>query len=398
MKFLRRISTGRLLVLCAGVVAVGIGTGALALATTGGGPRPPTKPLPAAIHDALAAPPVDGISARIQFTNQLIDSSSVQGSDPLLTGASGRLWASRDGKLRLELQSDGGAGDTQVVIDGKRFLLYSADTNTAYRGTLPQSGARTRSFKQDGTPSIDQIRRELTRLALHLSLSGATPTDIAGRPAYGVRIAPKHDGGLLGNAQLAWDAVHGTPLRAAVYAKGDSSPVLELRVTDISFGAVPDSVFAISPPPGTKVTDISPPSGHPAGEQRHAPVTGLSRVGKRVNFQVTAPRSLVGLPRGEVHLIEAGKENGALVTYGDGLGGIAVVELPTSGESQSRGQSGASGSLSELNLPKISINGVSGEELDTALGTVIHFKRRGVEYAVAGSVPPTAAEDAARGL
>ncbi len=386
MKFLRRISTGRLLVLCAGVVAVGIGTGALALATTGGGPTPPTKPLPAAIHDALAAPPVDGISARIQFTNHLIDSSSVQGSDPLLTGASGRLWASRDGKLRLELQSDGGAGDTQVV------------TNTAYRGTLPQSGARTRSFKQDGTPSIDQIRRELTRFALHLSLSGAIPTDIAGRPAYGVRIAPKHDGGLLGNAQLAWDAVHGTPLRAAVYAKGDSSPVLELRVTDISFGAVPDSVFAISPPPGTKVTDISPPSGHPAGEQRHAPVTGLSRVGKRVNFQVTAPRSLVGLPRGKVHLIEAGKENGALVTYGNGLGGIAVVELPTSGESQSRGQSGASGSLSELNLPKISINGVSGEELDTALGTVIHFKRRGVEYAVAGSVPPTAAEDAARGL
>ena len=30
------------------------------------------------------------------------------------------------------------------------------------------------------------------------NLSGAIPTSIAGRPAYTVRISPKHDGGLLG--------------------------------------------------------------------------------------------------------------------------------------------------------------------------------------------------------
>ena len=37
---------------------------------------------------------MSGISARISFTNNLIDSTDIQGSDPILTGASGRLWLS----------------------------------------------------------------------------------------------------------------------------------------------------------------------------------------------------------------------------------------------------------------------------------------------------------------
>ena len=398
MKYLRRISTRRLLAICTGVVTEGIATAALALATTGGGPTPPPKGLPAAIHDALAAPPVQGISARVQFTNDLIASSSVQGSDPLLTGGSGRLWASPDGRLRLELQSDGGTGDSQLVVDGKRFLVYSGDTSTAYRGTLPHGFAKSGSPNEKRVPSVARIRRELTKLTRHMTLSGATPTDVSGRPAYSVRISPKQHGGLLGGAQLAWDAVHGTPLRAAVYARGASSPVLELRATDISFGAVPDSVFAISPPPGTKVTQIAPSGGHPADNQRQAPVTGRSAIERRVDFRVVAPRSVAGRTRSELRMIESGKSNGALVTYGRGLDGIAVLELPSSGKRQSSGQGAAAGSSGELNLPSVSIDGVSGEELSTAIGTVIQFQRGGIDYTVAGSVPSNAAEDVARGL
>src|SRR5712691_105460 len=104
-----------------------MGAAALALATTGSGPEPAPAPLPVAVHDALTAPEVPGVSARIQFTNHLIDSSSLQGSDPLLSGASGRLWASRDGHLRLELQASGNEGatsDSQVLISGDRFSVY----------------------------------------------------------------------------------------------------------------------------------------------------------------------------------------------------------------------------------------------------------------------------------
>src|SRR3954470_10556779 len=239
MSFLRRISSRRLLALCAALVAaIGAGT-ALAIAATGGGSPPPPKALPEAIHDALAAAPVEGVTARIQFTNHLIDSSSLgEGGDPLLQGASGRLWAARDGRLRVELQSDGGGGDTQALIYGDRFTLYDPGQNTVYRGTLPRHQDQP---DQHGVPTVAQIQKKLTELMGHADLSGAIPGDVAGHAAYSVRISPKHDGGLLGGAELAWDAATGVPLRAAVFAAGDRNPVLELTAKDVSYGAVDSS-------------------------------------------------------------------------------------------------------------------------------------------------------------
>jgi hypothetical protein len=399
MSYLRRISTRRLLALCAGVLVVAVATAAIALAATSGGPTPPPKPLPKAVHDALAAPQVAGVSARIEFTNHLLTSDNVQGSDPLLTGGSGRLWATPDGQLRVELQSDSARGDSEVVVNGRRFLVYSGDSNRAYRGRLPrESGKPGGGAHSKAIPSVTRIRRALGKLGEHLDLSGATPTDVAGRPAYRARVSPKSHGGLLGGAALAWDAVHGTPLEAAVYARGSSSPVLELKVTDISFGPVSSSVFDIAPAPGTKVDDLGTLSGS-HGSSHHAArreVSGSSAVASKLNFRLHAPSALAGMQRQEVRLIRGAKSNGAVVTYGHGLDGLAVFQYPAAHGSGQAGK--ASGSGGELTVPKVSIGGVSADELQTPLGTVLHFKRGGVEYVVAGSVPRGVAEAAARGL
>jgi outer membrane lipoprotein-sorting protein len=398
MKFLRRISTRQLLLLSASVVALVIGATVIAMATTGGGPKPAPKKLPVAVHDALTAAPVQGVSARIQFTNNLIDGASVQGSDPILTGASGRLWASASGRLRLELQSDaskGGVGDAQVLVDHRQVSVYDSASNTVYKGKLPRSRGHESGKQRAEVPSLARIQQGLGRLAKHAVVSRAIPSDVAGRPTYTVRVTPKHDGGLLGGAELAWDSVHGTPLRAAVYASGDSSPVLELKATDISFGPVSSSVFDVAPPKGAKVTNLSPPSKATGGHEPSS-VRGVAAVRKQASFPLTAPRKLAGLPRGEVRLISSGKRAGALVTYGRGLGGIAVIESPASAKDASGLSS--NGEQPGLPLPKVSINGASGEELDTALGTLLRFQRGGVAYTVVGSVPPAAAEAAARGL
>jgi hypothetical protein len=394
MSYLRRISTRRLLALCASLVAVlAFGAVAIALAAGGSGPTPPPKPLAQAVHDALAAPAVDGVTARITFTNHLIDSASLQGSDPILTGAKGRLWASGD-KLRLELQASqagGGAGDAQVLLDGDRLTVIESGSNTVYRATLPHDA---KSANQP-VPSLSRIQDALTHLAQNATLSGAQPGNVAGRPTYTARISPRHDGGLLGGAEVAWDAAHGVPLRAAVYASGSADPVLELKATDVSFGKVAAGTLAIPQPAGAHVVDLSPStSGGATG--RHADVTGLKAVQAKVGFTIVAPDSLVGLPQKEVRLVDLDGTPGALVTYGQGLGGIAVLESPAKAQPQVQSQGRHEGS--GLSLPKISINGVSGQELDTALGTVVRFERGGVAYTVAGSVPPTAAEAAARGL
>jgi hypothetical protein len=91
MKVLRTISTRRLLAVIAGFVSAVVAGAAIAVAASGTGPVPPPKALPNAVHAALAAPAPAGITARISFTNHLIPSGNIQGSDPILTGATGRL-------------------------------------------------------------------------------------------------------------------------------------------------------------------------------------------------------------------------------------------------------------------------------------------------------------------
>jgi outer membrane lipoprotein-sorting protein len=397
MTFLRRISTRRLLALAAAVVALAAGTTAIAIAATGGGPTPPPEPLDHAVHDALSASQVEGVSARVQFADHLIGESVIQGSDPLLAGASGRLWASPDGRLRLELQADvsgGSAGDLQVLVDGNRFSAYDPGAETVYRGTLPQHHEPSDEPGNDEPPSLARVQAGIEETMEHATLSGAIPSDVAGRAAYTVRVSPKENGGLVGGAELAWDAANGIPLRAAVYARGESSPVLELAATEISFGPVSDSVFEVTPPPGAKVVDLDPtePNGGEGGDT--APVTGLEAVQRQTSFPLSAPPNLAGMERDEVRLVSSGSDAGALVTYGKGLGGLAVLELPTS-----KAASAGGGEPGDLQLPSVTIDGaIKAEELETPLGTLIRFRRGGVDYTVAGSVTPAIAREAAQGL
>ena len=115
-------------------------------------------------------------------------------------------------------------------------------------------------------------------------------------------MSPKHDGGLLGSAELAWDAARGVPLKFAIYARGQDKPVIQLKVTDISYGKVPASDFAVSPPSGAKVVTVNVPAGKAkaAGKhgRAHREVTGAAAVAKKVPFALTAPQTLVGTARG----------------------------------------------------------------------------------------------------
>lgn len=407
MRFLRTVPTRRLLALIAGVVAaIACGT-AIAVAAAGSGPVPGPESLAKAVRGVLTAPSVSGISARITFTNHLIDASDIQGTDPLLQGASGRLWLSPSThQLRLELQSDN--GDAQVLVNDRSFWVYDPASKTVYEGALPApTASKPKRANAEAIPSLAELQSDINQLTQHVNLSGAIPSDVAGQPTYTLRVSPRRDGGMLGDVQLAWDAIKGVPLRFAIYATGDSTPVLELKATDISYGAVPASDFAISPPSGAKVVKVSSPPAAGAershkGARAHAgrkPISGVAAVARHLRFALLAPSTLVGLPRQSVSLLDWAGHPAALVTYGQNLGGVAVIEqsaiaagkLPTGATSGGDHQAG-------LSLPTVSINGVSAQELDTALGTMVRFTRGTVTYTVLGSVPPAAADAAARAL
>ncbi len=390
MKILRTLPTSRLIALLVAVVAVLV-AGAVAVAARGGsGATPPPKPLADAIHDALGAAEPAGVTARISFTNKLFPSGALTGQagSALMTGATGRLWANANGG-RLELQSD--AGDAQIVWNDTKVTVYDASSNTAYTADLPQKQGSTGTAAH-AVPTLDEITTFLTGLGKDWTVSGAEPSNVAGQEAYTVTISPSHDGGLLGSAQLAWDVAHGTPLEIAVYAQGSSSPVLALQATDISFGSVPDSDVAVPPPAGATVVDLSSQSGSgTSGAGAAAPVTGLPAVQAAAPFTVVAPDTLVGLPRQDVRLVGPADSRSVIVVYGQGLGAIVVVE-----RTADAAKAGQAGMLDAL--PSISLDGVTAHELATQLGTVLGWDRAGVTYVLAGSVPTSAAESAARSL
>jgi outer membrane lipoprotein-sorting protein len=402
MRRLRTASARHLTALLAAVAGLALTVGIAQGALSGTGPTPAPKALASAIYDALEAPEPEGISAKIQFTNDLLPSGSLPAgtASPLVAGADGRLWIQQGGDFRLELQSS--AGDAQIVAAGDKLTIYDAGSNTLYRTTLPAGtkDATRPSRHGDEKLTLAKVQTALDRVARTWTVSGAEPTSIADRPAYTMTIAPKDDGGLLGAAKLAWDAVRGAPLRAAVYAQGKSEPVLELEATEISYDAVPDSAVRVTAPADAKVVDLGAPSGvkpsargHADDDPAHAAAAGPAAVQRELGFELAAPARLAGLPRKEVRLVTFDGKKGALAIYGRGMGAIVVVQrkAKAAGRDEDKGPDA-------LRLPEINIDGATGSELATALGTVVTFERDGVAYVVAGSVPPVAAENAARGL
>jgi hypothetical protein len=119
-------------------------------------------------------------------------------------------------------------------------------------------------------------------------------------------------------------------------------------------------------------------------------VTGLAAVQAAAGFPVTAPATLVGLPRQDVRLVGGTASKTALVVYGQGLGAIVVVERKADTQQPSGGPSAS--------LPGVSLDGVTAHELATQLGTVVEWQRGGTSFVLAGSLPSAAAEAAARQL
>jgi hypothetical protein len=413
-----------------GTLALGGAAAAIASSSSSGPAEvPPAKPLAEAIHDTLAAPTPDGLTASFSLRNRLI-----QGGP--LPSAEGTLRISGDGRLRADVT----AGDRhwQLGFGDRRLTAYDVEGKTVYTGTVPVEIDGALRMLRALKPSPALIEMALKSATELFSVSGAKPTNVAGRPAYQLRVAPAHDGGLLGAAEIAWDPATGLPLRAAVYAHGETEPVLEAKATDVRLGPVAPDAVRVDPPKDARVVRID---SLPSGSHRLPAIPGLANGGGKdtdkggnardhagglldklgsgagrggigivggdgdrpssladvrqaVDFELLAPAELAGLPRKDVREVELGGRSGAIVTYGEGLGALIVAQIPSE-----VAELGGPWKLGRNpRLPEISVDGTTGHELATALGTLLSFERDGVAYTLVGSVPAVAAETAARDL
>jgi hypothetical protein len=351
--------------------------------TRAGAPKPPKRSLASAVHAALSDRPVAGVSADFTIDQNLLGAKSATISASPLQGATGSIWVG-GGQVRLQIRSQ--AGTTELAYDGHLLTLYDRKHHVAYELPVPHTATTHRA---PTVPTIAAINRALAKVGREAILSGAIPTNIAGRKAYDVRVSPRRNGGLFGAFELAWDAAHRVPLRFAVYPRGSSTPAIAVTVTHIRYGPVASTRLGLAPATGTRIVHVHLPSRSELhSDAKHAaPATGAAAVARAVGFRLAAPATLAGLPRGEVRSANLGKSPAALVTYGHGLGTVFVLE-----------QRAASGHSPLQSLPSASVNGIRGRELATTLGSLVQFTRDGVTYTVLGSQPAATIMTAAQSL
>jgi outer membrane lipoprotein-sorting protein len=263
----RFLSSRRLRWAAPAVVAAAIAAAALTTnvaANASGQPKLSTRTaaqLLAAVEQASPA----GLSGTVVETAKLglpslpdIGGSGGDDSDlslqNLITGSHTlRVWEAGSKQQRIALL--GQLSESDVVHNGTDLWTYSSTTRKVTHNTLTEPA---------DSGAADHAAGALTpQAAAQQALAAIDPTTtvqvdstarVAGRAAYQLSLLPKDSRSLIGSVQIAIDSATSVPLRVQVFAKGATSPAIDVGFTDVSFNVPPASIFNFVPPAGTTVT------------------------------------------------------------------------------------------------------------------------------------------------
>jgi outer membrane lipoprotein-sorting protein len=183
--------------------------------------------------------------------------------------------------------------ETDVVRDGSTAWLWQSTKNEVTEFSLPAHPA----VPVPPTPLTPQqaAQQVLAKVGPTTAVSVASNVMVAGQPAYELVLAPKDARSLIGQIRIAIDGSNGVPLRVQVFARGSGNPAISVGYTAIHFGAPPASATSFTPPPGAKVTRVTPPSEQPAA---HEAGPGVTTIGSGWLTVLELPSSALTTPGG----------------------------------------------------------------------------------------------------
>jgi len=309
-----------------------------------------------------------------------------------------RLWYGGPGRVRAELQGDN--GDRVLVSDGERAWAYDGTTNTLRTGERPPEARASELPDTENPPSPTEIDKMLAELAPTTELTQGTPVRYAGREAYVMKLRPKDESTtLVDHGRALIDSETFLPLELALYAQGKPDPVFSWRVSSLDVGTVPAERFQFQAPPGARVLPFEEgregrgkPDRRAGAEPREVETVAAAQ--KLVGFEI---RELSSPPGGrELTSVYLKGTDGVVLTYGSGWGTVVLAQGPQRDGDASAPQPEAAGG--DAALPKVDLGGAEATELSTPVGTGLRWNADGVSYALAGSVPASELEQAARTL
>ena len=257
----------------AGVVAVVAAVAAISAITLAQAapvlpPRTPAELLAAVAGDHSAPPQLTGtvVETADLGVPQLPGDQNPTSMTSLLAGSHTlKIWYGRHGQLRLAAPVQ--MGESDFILNGNTAWLWQSNTHSVTKFTLPADRRAEQKPVRPETPLTPQKAAQEALAEVGPSTRVATETNVtvAGQPAYQLVLAPRSAQSLIGKITIALDARHlSVPLRVQVFARGATSPALQIGYTSISFVAPAAANFQFTPPPffpGTGWYAYAPLSG-----------------------------------------------------------------------------------------------------------------------------------------
>lgn len=232
----------------------------------------------------------------------------------LLTGEhTARIF--KDGASKMRVQVLDRLAERDVIRHDNDVWFYNSKDNSTAHLTLPAVG-RDLPGQEWATPDQptktfptpeDLAAKFLAKVDSSTAVTVGPETQVAGRSAYSLELAPRTDGTLLAKVVIAVDGQTGMPLKVTVSARGQAKPAFEAGFTSLSLAAPEDSTFNFAAPPGATVKELQPPavppvSGHPGkpGMSTRDHVPGAAEPGHHDGPKPTVTgtgwESVVGFP------------------------------------------------------------------------------------------------------
>lgn len=204
-----------------------------------------------------------GQARGVQFTGTVVETSSLglpslpsnlsgDSSSPytLLTGShTMRIWYGSPDHFRLAVP--GTLSETDLIRDGGTLWEWESSSNATTKYTAP---AQTPAQVPVITPQ-QAAQDAINAVGPTTTISTDSNVSVAGQNAYELVLAPKSSESLIGQVRIAVDAANGMPLRVEVFARGATSPAIQVGYTQIQFVAPASSELTFTPPPGSTVAN-----------------------------------------------------------------------------------------------------------------------------------------------
>ncbi|TWP35289.1 LolA family protein [Leekyejoonella antrihumi] len=335
-------------------------------------PKLPARTAQQLLTDLAAASPA-GFSGIVdestnlglpQLPSQLAGGSTAASPLSLLSGTNTlRVWYAAPHSSRIAIM--GSASETDAITNGTDAWLWQSAGKTVQHLRLAPDPHRMTTDHLKPTPNplpggaAAMTPQGLATWALGMlapttRVTTTSDVRVAGRSAYQLTFAPKTSATRIGSVRVAIDAAKHVPLRVQVFARGAGKPAISAGFTSVDFSVPAASRFAFTPPPGSKVTQVTPPAGPP---KAHPMMPGS----KAAPGHPAAPRPATA--------------GSAWRTVGAGWSSVLVGTLPKSVGDTNAGPSG-SGQTGELAgmlqlLPRVSGAWGSGHLLTSALFSAV---------------------------